>query len=136
MENNIVKENYLEIIKSGEVVRAMEPNVLPMVVEEKNALLPVSVPNVAMTELNKEYSTLAKNKKDSIAIKILKFLIKFFAKTVRFSYVSISNIMILVATAIVIITSVAVVTKNAVNSYYKVEQPDYYTYSVFNMKEE
>lgn len=135
MENNIVKENYLEIIKNREIVQIIEPNVLPMVIEDRSTLLPVIITDFPIIETKREQTTLKETKRENISVRLLKFLVRFLAKTVRFSYMSISNIIILVATAVVIVTSIAVITKNAVNAYYKVEQPDDHTYSVFEVRD-
>ena len=135
MENNIVKENYLEIIKNREIIQTIEPNVLPMVVEDRSTLMPLIITDYPMIEIKTDNSSLKENKKGNLSIRLLKFLVKFLAKTIRFSYISISNIIVLAATAVVIVTSIAVITKNAVNAYYNIEQPDDSTYSVFEMRD-
>ena len=135
MENNIVKENYLEIIKNREIIQTVEPNVLPMVVEDRSTLMPVIITDYPMIEIKTDNSSLKENKKGNLSIRLLKFLVKFLAKTVRFSYIAISNIIVLAATAVVIVTSIAVITKNAVNAYYNIEQPDDSTYSVFEIRD-
>lgn len=135
MENNIVKENYLEIIKNREIIQTIEPNVLPMVVEDRSTLMPVIITDYPMIEIKTDNSSLKENKKGNLSIRLLKFLVKFLAKTIRFSYISISNIIVLAATAVVIVTSIAVITKNAVNAYYNIEQPDDSTYSVFEIRD-
>lgn len=135
MENNIVKENYLEIIKNREIIQTIEPNVLPMVVEDRSTLMPVIITDYPMIEIKTDNSSLKENKKGNLSIRLLKFLVKFLAKTVRFSYIAISNIIVLAATAVVIVTSIAVITKNAVNAYYNIEQPDDSTYSVFEIRD-
>lgn len=136
MENNVVKENFLEIIKSREITKTAEPNVLPMVIEDKSTLLPIIIPDISITEVKREYNTLKENKTLSSLMRFIKCLIKFLAKTVRFFYISMSNIVILACMAVIIVTSIAIVTKNVVNSYYNIEQPEDYTYSIFEMKEE
>lgn len=135
MENNIVKENYLEIIKNREIIQTIEPNVLPMVVEDRSTLMPLIITDYPMIEIKTDNSSLKENKKGNLSIRLLKFLVKFLAKTIRFSYISISNIIVLAATAVVIVTSIAVITKNAVNAYYNIEQPDDSTYSVFEIRD-
>ena len=135
MENNIVKENYLEIIKNREIIQTVEPNVLPMVVEDRSTLMPVIITDYPMIEIKTDNSSLKENKKGNLSIRLLKFLAKFFAKTVRFSYIAISNIIVFAATAVVIVASIAVITKNAVNAYYNIEQPDDSTYSVFEIRD-
>ena len=116
MENNIVKENYLEIIKNREIIQTIEPNVLPMVVEDRSTLMPVIITDYPMIEIKTDNSSLKENKKGNLSIRLLKFLVKFLAKTVRFSYIAISNIIVLAATAVVIVTSISWITKNTINT--------------------
>lgn len=138
MENNAVKENFIEITKSKDIVTTIAPNVLPVIAEDRSALLPMVIPDIKITfaDLKKQYQALENHKTQSGLKRFIKTLIKFFAKAVRFSYLLVSNIIIIVSVAIVIVTSIAIITKNAVNSYYKIEQPDEHTYSVFEMRNE
>lgn len=138
MENNAVKENFLEITKSKEIVTTIAPNVLPVIAEDRSALLPMVIPDIKITfaDLKKQYQALENHKTQSRLKRFIKTLIKFIAKMVRFSYLLTSNIIIIISVAVVIVTSIAIITKNAVNAYYNIEQDDEHTYTVFEMRNE
>ena len=71
MENNIIKENYLEVLPSQEIIKNEELNILPIIKQDPSLLLPVIIQKkeLALIEIKKEISNVKQHK---IIIGILK----------------------------------------------------------------
>ena len=112
MENNIVKENYLEVLPSQDVIKNKKTNLLPVVKSDNNLLLPVIIKNkeLALIEIKKEYSNLKEHKTASVI-----------------GFIGVS---------ILIVMSTAIITKNIVNSYCGTTPQSDTTYSIFQMKDD
>lgn len=136
MENNIVKESYLEVLPSQEIINNEIDNTLPSVNIDRNLLLPVIVnkKEVALIEIKKEINNLREINGVTQILKAVKILAKVLAKLVRFCFISTASIISFVGVSILIVMSTAIITKNVVNSYYGSTPQKDTTYSIFQMK--
>lgn len=138
MENNGIKENYLEVLNEQEIVKTTESEVLPAMIVDRNLLLPVIIQNkvLDLVEIKTEFNNLKENKTLTALLKFMKNVIKVLAKMVRFSFIFVANAIIFAGVATTIVATIAIVTKNIVNSYYDIKPSEDTTYSIFKMKEE
>lgn len=138
MENNIVKENYLEVLPSQDVIKNKKTNLLPVVKSDNNLLLPVIIKNkeLALIEIKKEYSNLKEHKTALGLLKFIKSVTKILAKSVRFCFVASASVIGFIGVSILIVMSTAIITKNIVNSYCGTTPQSDTTYSIFQMKDD
>ena len=139
MENNIIKENCIDVIKEQGVITVSNPEVLPAISMNRNFLMPLVVPyrELSMLEVKREFYTLKYNKTWQHLLKFIKVLAKFLASAVRFLFLSTTNIVTFVGVSAIIITSIAIVTKNTINSYYDAKiQYDETEFSIYKIRED
>lgn len=138
MENNIVKENYLEVIPNKEIIRTNENNVLPAIVIDKKLLLPVIVQNkeLALINIKKDLENIKNHKIIKNIVKVVKVLAIILAKFIRYCFIAVASITAFIGVSAVIVTSTAIVTKNIVNSYCGSTPQKDTTYSIFKMKDD
>lgn len=137
MENNIVKENYLEVLPNQEIIVKKEIDILP-VVKDTNSLLPVIInqKELALIEIKKELYNIKQHHSLKGVLTFIKNVAKILAKLVRLCILaSIKIISFAIVSAIVVITT-TIITKNIINSYYGVQPKEDVTYSIFDMKDD
>lgn len=145
MENNTLKENYLEIIQQESMVLEKEKNNLPVLKDSKE-LLPVIIEKkeLALITINKELNTIKQNR-IFVAImnglvgfmKLLKFSVMSFVKLIRWSILASTRIISFVIVSALVLLSTTIITKNIVNSYYGTDQKnDEASFSVFKIKDD
>lgn len=137
MENNIVKESYLEILPNQGIIENKNAHILPTIKENSNLLLPVIIQKkeLGLLEIKNEFNNL-KEHKTSIILKIAKILAKTLAKFVRLCFIATASVIGFVGVSVLIVMSTAIITKNIVNSYYGTTSQDDTTYSIFQMKDD
>ena len=137
MENNVVKENYLEVLPSQEIITKKENDMLP-IVKDTNSLLPVIVNQreLALIEIKKEFYNIKKNRSLKGILKFIKFVAKLLLKLVRLCIMSSIRIITFAAVSAIVVITTTIITKNIINSYYGVELHEDTTYSIFNMKDD
>ena len=139
MENNVVKDNYLSVIDSRDVLATTQSDVIPIVNKDNRLLLPVIIPvrELSLVEVTRELHDYRLNKTMEGLAKLTKALLRFMIKLSKAMLMAATNLAIFICTSIIIVSSVAVVTKNIVNSVYnaKIDQR-IEDYSVFEIKEE
>lgn len=138
MENNVIKENYLEVLPNNKLISKYEKNKLPLIKDNKE-LLPVVVDKreLALIEIKKEFSEVKKNKSIIGVLKFLKKALILFAKFIRWSILTSSKIVAFAVVSAIIVISTTIITKNIVNSKYSTDfSKDKSTYSIFKIKEE
>lgn len=139
MENNIVKDNYLNVINGRDIVTTTQSDIMPIINTDNRLLLPVIVPvrELSLVEVTRELHDYRLNKTMENLAKLTKALMRFLIKLAKVLLVASTNIAIFVCTSIIIVSSVAVITKNIVNSFYDtktVQRLD--DYSIYEIKEE
>lgn len=137
MENNVIKENYLEVLPSQEIITKKEVNTLP-IVKDTSSLLPVIVQQreLALIEIKKEFYKIRKHHSLKGILKFIKNVTKLLLKLVRLCILSSIKIIGFVAVSAIVVITTAIITKNIINSYYGVEPQEDITYSIFNMKDD
>lgn len=145
MENNTLKENYLEIIQQESMALEKERNNLP-VLKDCKELLPVIIEKkeLALITINKELKTIKQNRifvaiMNSLTglMKLLKFGVMSFAKLIRWSVLASTRLISFVVVSALVILSTTIITKNIVNSYYGTElKNDETSFSVFKVKDD
>lgn len=137
MENNIVKENYLEVLPNQEIIVKKELDKLP-VVKDTNSLLPVIIKQkeLALIEIKKELYNVKQHHSLKGVLKFIKNVAKISAKLVRLCILACIKIISFVAISAIVITTTTIITKNIINSYYGVEPKEDFTYSIFDMKDD
>lgn len=137
MENNIVKENYLEVLPSREIIAKKESNILP-VVKDTSSLLPVIIKQkeLALVEIKKEFYNIKKHHSFKGILKFIKNVAKLLVKLIRLCILSSLRVIGFVAVSAIVVITTAIITKNIINSYYGVEPQEDVTYSIFNMKDD
>lgn len=138
MENNVIKENQLEILQKSKAVTVVEENKLP-VLKNREDLLPAVIKrrDLALIEIKKEFY---KIKQQHSLVGILVFLKKvlvLFAKIIRCTILASSRMICLVMFSAIVIISTTIVTKNVVNSFYGVKATQGDTvYSIYSIKDD
>lgn len=137
MENNVVKENYLEVLPSQEIITRKEVNTLP-IIKDTSSLLPVIVNQreLALIEIKKEFYNIKKNHSLKGILKFIKNVAKLLLKLVRLCILSFIRIVTFIAVSAIVVTTTTIITKNIINSYYGIEPQEDITYSIFNMKDD
>lgn len=137
MENNIVKESYLEVLPNQEMMKSTKTEVLPALASDRNLLLPVIIPKkeLALVEIKKELNNLKEHKTIIGLLKFTKNVAKILAKLVRFCFIASAGVVGFLGVSALIVMSTAIITKNIVNSYYGSTPQEDTTYSIFRMKE-
>lgn len=138
MENNIVKENYLEVLPNQEILKKEELNILPTIIPDNNLLLPVIIQKkeLALIEIKKELNNLKKHKTAIKILNVAKVLVKAVAKFIRFCFIASASLIGFLGVSALIVMSTAIITKNIVNSYYGTTPQKDTTYSIFKMKDD
>lgn len=138
MENNIIKNNYLELVPNKNIIEKKEANLLPVVKTDKNLLLPVIIQKkeLALIEIKEEYKKLKEHKTALAMLKFVKAVVVTLAKFTRFCFLTIASVIGFIGVAILVIASTAIITKNIVNSYYGITPEPDTTYSIFKMKDD
>lgn len=137
MENNIIKDNYLSVVDNKGVIATTQSEIIPIINRDNRLLLPVIVPvrELSLVEVTRELNDYKLNKTLENLAKLTKALLRFMIKLAKAIALVSTNIAIFICTSIIIISSVAVITKNVVNAFYNakvVERLD--DYSVFEIK--
>lgn len=138
MENNIIKESYLEVLPNQEIIKKDELNILPTIKSDTNLLLPVIIQKkeLALIEIKKEFNNLKEHKSAVKILKVAKALAKALSKFVRFCFIASASVIGFVGVSVLIVMSTAIITKNIVNSYYGTTPQKDTTYSIFQMKDD
>lgn len=138
MENNIIKENYLEILPGQEIIKNNNPNMLPIIKVDNNLLLPVIMPKkeLGLVEIKKDLNHLKEHKTVTKILKVAKAVAKTLGKFVRFCFITTASIVGFVGVSVLIVMSTAIITKNIVNTYYGTPPQEDTTYSIFKMKDD
>lgn len=139
MENKIVTDNYLNVINGRDIVTTTQSDIVPIINTDNRLLLPVIVPvrELSLVEVTRGLHDYRLNKTMENLAKLTKALMRFMIKLAKVLLVAATNIAIFVCTSIIIVSSVAVITKNIVNSFYDtkaVQRLD--DYSIYEIKEE
>lgn len=145
MENNTLKENYLEVIPQKSMVLEKEKNNLP-VLKDCRELLPVIIEKkeLALITINKELDTIKQNKIVAAIMagvvglmKLLKLTTMSFVKLIRWSILASTRLISFVVVCALILLSTTIITKNIVNSYYGTDlKNDETSFSIFNIKDD
>lgn len=139
MENNIIKENQLEVIPNNEITTIVELNTLPAV-RDKKELLPTIIKkdSLALIEIKKEFQDLKKRRSLYGLAWFLKKSIVLFGKLCRALFMATSRTACFIALSAVVILSTTILTKNIVNSLYgaRATQEDNVEYSIYNVKDD
>jgi hypothetical protein len=137
MENNIIKENYLEVLPNQKLIKTVECEALLTLEEDKNLLLPVIIPKkeLSLVEIKKDLNGLKEHTAITALLKFTKKLVKILAKFVRFCFIASSSIIGFVGVSALIVMSTAIITKNIVNSHCGSTPQNDTTYSIFKMKD-
>lgn len=139
MENNIIKDNYLSVIDNKGVIATAQSDIIPIINRDNRMLLPVIVPvrELSLVEVTRELNDYRLNKTLENLAKLTKALLRFMVKLAKAIALISTNIAIFICTSIIIVSSVAVITKNIVNSFYDAKVVERIKdYSVFEIKEE
>lgn len=139
MENNVIKENYFDVINNREITAIAKSEILPTIRMDRNLLLPAVIPyrELSMVEVKQKFNTLKQDRAWTSVIRFAKILFKFFAKTARLFFLLITSIAAFIGVSTLIVASIAIITKNIVNSFYDVKpQDEDYTYSIFQVKDQ
>ncbi|MBO5349624.1 MAG: hypothetical protein J6A89_07405 [Clostridia bacterium] len=138
MENNIIKENYLEVLPSQEIIKNEELNILPIIKQDPSLLLPVIIQKkeLALIEIKNEISNIKGHKIIIGILKIIKILAIALAKFIRFCFIASASIVGFVGVSALVVMSTAIITKNIVNSQYGSTPQKDTTYSIFQMKDD
>lgn len=138
MENNIIKENYLEVLLSQEIIKNEELNILPIIKQDPSLLLPVIIQKkeLALIEIKNEISNIKGHKIIIGILKIIKILAIALAKFIRFCFIASASIVGFVGVSALVVMSTAIITKNIVNSQYGSTPQKDTTYSIFQMKDD
>ncbi|MBP3708624.1 MAG: hypothetical protein J6J36_08545 [Clostridia bacterium] len=145
MENNTLKENYLEVIPQKSMVFEKEKNNLPVLKDCRN-LLPVIIKKkeLALITIDKELDTIKQNRivaaiKLGIVglAKLLKFVTMSFVKLIRWSILVSTRCISFIVVSALVLLSTTIITKNIVNSYYGSDlKEDDTSFSIFNVKDD
>ena len=145
MENNTLKENYLEVIPPKSVVLEKEKNNLP-VLKDCRKLLPVIIEKkeLALITINKELDTIKQNRIVAAImnglvglVKLLKFGTMSFVKLIRWSILASTRFISFVVVCALVLLSTTIITKNIVNFYYGTDiKNDETSFSIFNVKDD
>ena len=139
MENNIIKDNYLSVVDNKGVIATAQSDIIPIINRDNRMLLPVIVPvrELSLVEVTRELNDYRLNKTLENLAKLTKALLRFMVKLAKAIALISTNIAIFICTSIIIVSSVAVITKNIVNSFYDAKVVERIKdYSVFEIKEE
>lgn len=137
MENNIIKDNYLSVIDNKGVIATAQSDIIPIINRDNKLLLPVIVPvrELSLVEVTRELNDYKLNKTLENLAKLTKAILRFIVKLAKAIALISTNIAIFICTSIIIVSSVAVITKNIVNSFYDAKVVERLEdYSVYEMK--
>lgn len=137
MENNVVKENCLEILPKGEIISNIQETTLPVLKNSEN-LLPTVIKQreLALIEIKREFYNIRQNHSMVDILKFFKNTLFWFAKFVRWSIMASSKVIGFVAVSAIIVISTTIITKNIINAKYSVDRKDdETTYSIFKLKD-
>lgn len=145
MENNTLKENYLEVIPQKSMVLEKEKNNLP-VLKDCRKLLPVIIEKkeLALITINKDLDIIKQNRIVAAImnglvslVKLLKFVTMSFVKLIRWSILASTRLISFVVVCALVLLSTTIITKNIVNSYYGTDlKNDETSFSIFNIKDD
>ncbi len=137
MENNGIKENYLEVLSEKNITTITEPETKPALVEDRSLLLPAIIP-VGPTELisNNNVTEISTKLRKRLFVKYLKIIAKALLRFIRACFLVSANAALFAGVAIIIAVSSTIVTKNIVNSKYNAKPASDDTYSIYKIREE
>lgn len=139
MENNVIKENQLEVIPNNEITALVELNKLPEI-KDRRELLPTIIKKdaLALIEIKKEFQNLKKRRSLYGLTWFLKKSAVFFAKLCRFVFLATSRLACFVVLSAIVILSTTILTKNIVNSLYgaRATQEESTEYSIYSVKDD
>ena len=137
MENNVVKENCLEVLPKNEIMNNIQETTLPVLRNNEN-LLPTVIKQreLALIEIKREFYNIKQNHSAVGILKFLKNTLLLLAKFVRWSIMASSKVLGFIAVSAIIVISTTIITKNIINSKYSVDRKDdETTYSIFRLKD-
>lgn len=137
MENNVVKENCLEVLPKNEIMDNIQETTLP-VLKNKENLLPTIIEKreLALIEIRREFYNIKQNHSAIDVLKFLKNTLFLFAKFIRWSIMASSKVVGFIVVSAIIVVSTTIITKNIINAKYSVDtKDDGTTYSIFKLKD-
>ena len=117
MENNIIKENQLEVLPKNEIATLVKLNSLP-VAKDKKELLPTIIRKdaLALIEIKKEFYNVRKGRSIYGLAWFFKKLALLMAKLIRFIFLSTMRLTCFAVFSVIVILSTTIITRNVVNS--------------------
>lgn len=134
MDNNILKENCLEVINENKMVTVNNSNMLPALAIDSKMLLPVIIPreDQSLVFVQQEIEKIKNRKFIKILLKKLRTVCVLCAKLIRYMFLFITGIICFLGVGLVVIMTTAIITRNIVNSKCEVVDPDPETsFSIF-----
>jgi len=116
MENNVIKENQLEVLPKNEIATIVEFSRLPMA-KDKKELLPTIIRKdaLALIEIKKEFYNVRKQRSIYGLAWFLKKVIVLFAKLIRLVFLTTTRLASFAVFSVIVILSTTIITKNVVN---------------------
>lgn len=117
MENNVIKENQLEVLPKNEIATIVEISRLPMA-KDKKELLPAIIRKdaLALIEIKKEFYNVRKQRSIYGLAWFVKKVIVLFAKLGRFLFLTTTRLTSFAIFSAIVVLSTTIITKNVVNS--------------------
>ncbi|MBQ3407637.1 MAG: hypothetical protein IJH12_00335 [Clostridia bacterium] len=139
MENNVIKENQLEVLPKNEIATIVELNNLP-VAKDKKELLPTIIRKeaLALVEIKKEFYNVKKQRSIYGLAWFLKKVAVLCAKLIRYLFLGVTRLVSFVMFSVIVILSTTIITRNVVNSLYGVRatEVDGTGFSIFSVKDD
>lgn len=140
MENNIIKENQLEVLPNNEIANIVVENKLPVISSSKGDLLPTIIKKdtLALMEIKREFYEVKKQRSVYGIVWFLKKILILFAKLVRYIVLASTRLVSFALLSAIIILSTTIITRNVVNSFYGFRETTEHgsEYSIYYVKDD
>lgn len=140
MENNIIKENQLEVLPKSEINNIIVVNELPVLSKCRSDLLPIVISQkaLALLEIKEEYYKVKKLRHIYGIVWFLKNVLVLFGKLVRYIFLASTRIISFALFSAVVILSTTIITSNVVNMIYGIKDTSQNNteYSIYNVKDD